>query len=78
MSYEEKHGQTDFTNREISRLTRECLATLASSALIEGAFLYHWARVSTINFNVPESFFQKLEHHWMEVLAGVDQFVKGL
>jgi hypothetical protein len=78
MSYEERHQQADFTNREIIRLTRECLATAASSVLIESAFLYHWARVSTINFNVPESFFQKLEHHWLEVLEGVDRFIKGL
>jgi hypothetical protein len=78
MSYEERYRQTDLTNREIFRLTRECLERPINPALIESAFLYYWARVSTINAGVPEVFFQKLEHHWPEVVEGVGQFVKRL
>jgi hypothetical protein len=78
MSYEERYRQTDLTNREIFRLTKECLAEPITPALIESAFLYYWTRVSTINAAVPESFFQKLERHWPEVLEGVERFVKGL
>jgi hypothetical protein len=78
MSYEERYRQTDLTNREIFRLTRECLAKPINPALIESAFLYYWARISTINAAVPEFFFQKLERHWPEVLEGVGRFVKKL
>jgi hypothetical protein len=78
MSYEERYRHTELTNREIFRLTRECLAKPINPALIESASLYYWVRVSTINAAVPEVFFQKLERHWPEVLKGVERFVKGL
>ena len=55
-----------------------CLDAGVHPGLIERVFLYYWLRASTINANVPERFFQKLERHWDVVVERVGIFVDQL
>ncbi|MBS1807624.1 MAG: hypothetical protein JST84_05475 [Acidobacteria bacterium] len=70
--------QTDRTNRAFFALVQECLTQRYSPAFLEQGFLYYWLRLSTINANVSEVFFQKLEWHWPEVVRRVGMWVKQL
>jgi hypothetical protein len=63
--------QTDQTNRTLFAFVREGLTQRIAPALLAQGFLYSWLRLSTINANAPEAFFQKLERHWPEVGAQV-------
>jgi hypothetical protein len=62
---------TDRTNRAAFGLVGACLDARIHPGLITHVLLYYWLRLSTINANVPESFFQKLERHWETVVERV-------
>jgi len=46
--------------------------------LLANALLYHWIRLSTINGNVDEAFFQKIERNWPDVVDGLRPLVESL
>jgi hypothetical protein len=66
---------TDRTNRAAFGLVGACLDARIHPELITTVLLYYWLRLSTINANVPEPFFQKLERHWEIVVEQVGAFV---
>ena len=72
----ERHA--DLTNRAAFGLVQEFLDNEISPVLVENVFLYFWLRTSTINANVAETFFQKLERHWDEVVKRVNPFMDKL
>lgn len=78
LSHDNVVRHTDLSNRAAFGLVQACLDANVPPALIETVFLYYWLRTSTINANVPETFFQKLERHWEEVADRVGTFVDQL
>lgn len=72
----ERHA--DMTNRAAFGLVTEFLNNDISPVLVENAFLYFWLRASTLNANVAETFFQKLERNWDEVVKRVTPFMDDL
>lgn len=78
LSQEEIVAHTDLCNRAAFTMTTEFLHANISPVLIASAFLYYWLRLSTINANAPESFFQTLERQWDIVTGKVDIFVDTL
>ena len=78
LSHDDVVRHTDLSNRAAFGLVQACLDAEVHPGLIESVFLYYWLRASTINANVPESFFQKLERHWEVVVERVGGFVDQL
>lgn len=60
----------DFIQDHIDRQT--------DPGLLASALLYHWIRLSTINGNVDEAFFQKVERNWPAVVEGLQPLVESL
>lgn len=67
---------TDRTNRAAFELVGACLDARIHPGLITNVLLYYWLRLSTINANVPEPFFQNLERHWEIVVERAEAFVE--
>jgi hypothetical protein len=67
---------TDCTNRTAFGLVGAGLDSQIHPGLITNVLLYYWLRLSTINANVPETFFQRLERHWEAVVERVEAFVE--
>ncbi len=65
----------DRTNRAAFELVGACLDAQIHPGLMTNVLLYYWLRLSTINANVPEPFFQRLERHWETVVEHVGAFV---
>ena len=78
LSHDDVVRHTDLSNRAAFGLVQACLDAEVNPGLIETVFLYYWLRTSTLNANVPESFFQKLERHWEVVVEQVSPFVDQL
>ena len=78
VSHETVVQHTDLSNRAAFGLVQTCLDAGVHPGFIESVFLYYWLRASTINANVPERFFQKLERHWEVVVERVGTFVDQL
>ena len=78
LSQDEITAHTDLSNRAAFGLVTEFLNADISPVMIANVFLYYWLRTSTINANVPEAFFQKLERNWETVVDQVDIFVDTL
>jgi hypothetical protein len=72
----EVERQSEVTLRRIFRLVVTCLDHKVNPSLLEGTFLYYWLRTSTINANVPEAIFQKLERNWPEVVKRIGAWVE--
>ena len=72
----ERHA--DMTNRAAFGLVSEFLDNEINPVLVENVFLYFWLRTSTINANVAETFFQKLERNWEEVVGRIRPFMDDL
>ncbi|MGE3538643.1 MAG: hypothetical protein AB7N91_14595 [Candidatus Tectimicrobiota bacterium] len=66
---------TDLTNRTAFGVVGGLLDAQIHPGLITTVLLYYWLRMSTINANVPEVFFQKLERHWERVIPQVEAWV---
>jgi len=72
----ERHA--DLTNRTAFALVTEFLQNDINPILVENVLLYFWLRTSTINANVAETFFQKLERHWDAVIERITPFMDEL
>ena len=70
--------RTGLTNRTAFGLVQARLEVEVPPEVIAHGFLYDWLKTSTINANVPEPFFQKLERHWETVVERVAAFVDTL
>lgn len=75
-SHQEIRQHTETTNEEIFYLVGSWLKAEINPMLIDDILLYFWLRISTINANVPETFFQKLERNWEDVVVEVHKFIK--
>lgn len=78
LSRSEAERQADTTNRCIFRIVQDCFEKGVHPSYIESAFLYHWLRISTMNANVPEEFFQRLERNWPYVIDRIRELVQRL
>ena len=78
LSWADIERHADMTNRAAFSLVTEFLDNEINPALVENVLLYFWLRTSTINANVAETFFQKLERHWDEVVKRVNPFMDDL
>lgn len=75
-SQAEIRRHTEATNEEIFYLVCSWLKAEINPRPIDTILLYFWLRTSTINANVPEPFFQKIEHNWEDVVAEVNKFIR--
>jgi hypothetical protein len=46
--------------------------------IIENGLFYYWLRIFTINGNVPETFFQKIERNWEKVQDKVEELIQEM
>ncbi len=72
---ERRSMQTTLT---VASFIQEQLDRRAHPSLIGNTLLYHWIRLSTMNGDVDEAFFQKLERNWPGVVAGLRPLVESL
>jgi hypothetical protein len=70
--------QAELTNGRLYHLIGDWLTQEVYPGIIERVLLYHWFRTSTINANVSEEFFQKIERNWPEVADALDTFLEEL
>jgi len=69
------YEQADKINRALFALTAAFLDEEIDPYLIQSCYMYFWLRTSTINANVSELFFQKLERNWPLVTQRVKVFL---
>lgn len=70
------HQQAELVNRTLFTLSASLLKEMIHPVLLQNTYFYYWLRFSTMNANVSEEFFQKLERNWVEVTEKIDQFFK--
>jgi hypothetical protein len=78
LTSDEMTRQAELTNGRLDHLIGDWLTQEVNPGIIERVLLYHWFRTSTINANVPEEFFQKIERNWPDVADKLDTFLEDL
>jgi hypothetical protein len=77
-SQREIERHTAVTNERLFEQISDWLNDEINPGIIENGLFYYWLRISTINANVPETFFQKIERNWEKVQDKVEELIQEM